>query len=521
MRNFMDKYLLKITVLLGVFVLILVGVLLIKKSNLKTSIKSYKSDYYSLSYDNTWKLSKKEDNKIVFKHEQGEINIDIIELNNNKKYEKLLTIIDDVISSLNEQNKDYNLIGKENTKVTKKQLDGYKLLYEKDNMQALVYIVKVNDKLILFRYEASSDYFDILLDSAQNIIYNFELNKYETKYELVDEIANKKINYKGDIKVDKTKEYEIANNHYDVKYTIPNDTYISSFQSTFGIHYLEKNNKRIIITTSIIPYNLYQFFESNDSNSLKNKIETLEKYGNATDLVSETSKGYDENSYISMLRYNKKKSKVEKLFYVYPLDNSHIFMYEIEATDIEISEELVKSLKVVSKERYSQNIELNYEGDYVVNDMKLLYYSKDKYAAVKIYTPKELKERDLNSNIYSYRYFGKNYNEEKGTYETTYDYNISSSYNSCKMDIERIKSSNSSKSNYTISTIETKNFNGYNYEIVDVKYEENNRNIYEKHLRTALKEKVCLDILIKDTKQIDENLEKITKVDVKELSFEQ
>ena len=44
----------------------------------------------------------------------------------------------------------------------------------------MVSTYKKSDKLVTIRYEANNSYFDILLDSVENIIYNFDIN--EQKY---------------------------------------------------------------------------------------------------------------------------------------------------------------------------------------------------------------------------------------------------------------------------------------------------------------------------------------------------
>ena len=59
------------------------------------------------------------------------------------------------------------------------------------NVRPVINIIKNGERVILFIYESPNKYFDILLDSVQNIIYNFKFQplKYnlKTKIELADD----------------------------------------------------------------------------------------------------------------------------------------------------------------------------------------------------------------------------------------------------------------------------------------------------------------------------------------------
>ena len=516
MKKFLENNIKKITILLGIIMVVIIAVFVFKGKKVATSLKNYENKVYSISYDNTWKITKNEEDKIVFKNDNSTLDIDIIQLSDNKRYEKINTMIDDIITSLNNQNKDYNLIGKESTKLTSKNLDGYKLLYETKDKQVLVNVVKVTDKLIIFRYEASNDYFDILLDSAQNIIYNFELKKYQTEYELVKEITNEKISYGSKDKFEKTKNGKISNQHYIVEYTIPKEfnlLYFNSFQETYEY---QNDSNDIKIDTSVLAYNIYEFCESNESNSISKKVENYKKMDKVSDVKLTSSKGFIDNSYIFMIRYNtnySKKVEHEDLYYVIPLDNSHVFIFNVTTTKgSKISESLLKVLKINSKEKYSKNIEKKYDGDYLVNELKILDYDKENYLSLKLFTPKEYEEIDYSTanNIYQYRYFGKNYNESKDSYGVKVKYYLSNLYD-CNYSTDLISSNYKSYKNVVLSKITNQSYNGYNYQVYDVSYIYANKQEYEKRLRTKVGENKCFEVTINSNNKINENLNELTK----------
>ena len=100
------------------------------------------------------------------------------------EYKLLDEIYDSLLYNIQKQNENYKLLYKEKTEITKNKIEAYKTLFETDNTEAVVYLYKQGDKLVTIIYEADYKYFDILLDSVNNVIYNFSIN--EEKYNIDD-----------------------------------------------------------------------------------------------------------------------------------------------------------------------------------------------------------------------------------------------------------------------------------------------------------------------------------------------
>ena len=399
----------------------------------------------------------------------------------------IITLIDDIIYGIEKQNSNYSMLGQEEVKLTKNNITGYKFLYECNDNQVLVAIIKQSDKLITFTYEAKYDNFDILLDSAQSILYNFELVKDKVNYNSeLENIKTNSISYKGTDTVDGTREYEISNYHYTIKYTIPNNFIIHNFNNTYG-NYYEKDrdyNSEIQIKTSINNLNIYESINKKGS-GIEYDIERIKKNDNNSDIKVEIDKGKIKDSYIYRVTYNynneylDKIEKKELLYILVPLDNNHTFKVTIESVDKSISKDLIDSIDIVSKEKYSQNIILNYENNYVVNDMKYMLNTYDKYINLKLYTPKVYSELDYRSNNNEYRYFGYDYDSKKGVYNTNISYYVSSL---CKNDASSVKDNYNTYKNVKVTFDGNKKYHDRSFNSYTISYQLNNITKYEKQL---------------------------------------
>ena len=151
---------------------ILVLMLVDKKINTKT----FENNYYTFNYDTKWSITNKSNLMVKLKNDdKATLNVEIVQMDDEYKYSNISDFIDDILYDINDQNKEYKLISQKDSKITKSSYDGYKFLYESDSSQVMITIAKTGDKVIIFNYEAKNKYFDILLDSVQNIIYNFKL----------------------------------------------------------------------------------------------------------------------------------------------------------------------------------------------------------------------------------------------------------------------------------------------------------------------------------------------------------
>jgi len=135
--------------------------------------KTYSNSNFRVSYDSTWKV-KDSDNelRLIHKRTKSELRIQCKILDTNFINTSLGDLIDDIIYSVEQQNKGYSLINRE-LNISDKY-EGYAYLYENNDKQVLVHIYKKDAKLIIVYYEAESKYYDIVLDSVDMILDSLE-----------------------------------------------------------------------------------------------------------------------------------------------------------------------------------------------------------------------------------------------------------------------------------------------------------------------------------------------------------
>lgn len=163
--------------ILIIIILIIIGVLIYKYIS-KSQIKEISNNNYSFQYDNTWNMTKKDELEAILIHKKSKskLEIRIKELKDEMQYKTIEEIFDSLLYNIQKQNDNYKLIYQERSKITINEIDGYKILLETNENQAAINLFKRGNKLVIFIYEASYGYFDILLDSVNNIIYNFKLD---------------------------------------------------------------------------------------------------------------------------------------------------------------------------------------------------------------------------------------------------------------------------------------------------------------------------------------------------------
>ena len=252
----------------GVIVLgliILIGMLLFQ-----SNIKEYKTDTYTIKYDRSWKRKGKNENTIKLKHKSNStIYIEVMDLKEEQKYLGTEDIIEELLYNIGLENKEYNILQKEKSNITRHSYEGYKLLYENKTHQALVVVAKKSEKVMLFTYEAKHEYFDILLDSVENIIYNFDINdeKYLINNSIKVDTEEIKFEENKDLLklLKENKSYDIANKNYSVKISIPSNFQMSSFDSTLG-YYTFKDLKKgsINLKVNIYAKNIYEYLEKEE-----------------------------------------------------------------------------------------------------------------------------------------------------------------------------------------------------------------------------------------------------------------
>lgn len=166
MKKIKEKW--KIILFIIVLILSLLIVILYFNSK-KVEIKNYQNDYYKIKYDTTWNLK---NNKLEHKKSKSRIKVNYKVLDQSYIDIELKDIINDLLYSIEKQNKDYE-------KIMQKKIDnpyeGYQVLYEDNDVQSLVTIYKKDNVLLFITFNADSEYFDILIDNVETVLNSVEI----------------------------------------------------------------------------------------------------------------------------------------------------------------------------------------------------------------------------------------------------------------------------------------------------------------------------------------------------------
>ena len=456
----------------------------------KINTKIFENNYYTFSYDTKWGITNKSDSMVKMKNDdKATLDIEIVQMSDDYKYSNINDFIDDLLYNINNQNREYKLISQKDSKVTKSYYDGYKFLYESDTSQVMITIAKTGDKVIIFNYEAKNKYFDILLDSVQNIIYNSILkpDTFDLSYKIYAETND--ISYStNDTLVDKIKSlktYEIANSNYYVNYSIPDIFRMTSFDSQSGNFDYKEENNSITFNTYILNYNIYDYIDkSKEYSSIYSNYsyvkKDLSKYPNFVDGTSEFNigkyKGYIYKVSYSTTEYIKKD--IDAYIIAIALNKNHILIINIEGTNIKIPKELIDSIKINSVRNYSSYITRNIENNNLLVELKrFTNHNYNEYEILKIKLPEKYREIDKMNNIYSNRYFGLNYDSENKVYQYNVHYKFTTLTK--KSEIDLANSNISSYKNYgeikEMTFVEDRNINGKTFSIYNSSYYKKDR----------------------------------------------
>ena len=509
----MKNYILNITKnkkILIIVILLIISVSTISLTacaiNSSKKIKTFKNEVYTLNYDPSWKIKNKKNNTLNLKHSNsGTIKIETIDLENEYKYYSIDELIDEITYNISSNNKDYKLISTNEKELTKNNYKGYKILYENKNNQVLISLFKKDEQLIVIIYEAKSKYFDILLDSVNNIIYNFDtVNKtYNIKQNISLDTDNVTFEDSKEVTnlIKDTKSYEIANNNFYVNYDIPSsfiETTKDTRYSTYRLD-IEEYGKYIKLNTSLLEKNIYEYLDKDEfmHNTIYSEGYTVKNYGTGKNIKESLNEleNSEYNAYIYKLTYddeNIEGKTVNKEYYkiVYELDKNHIFVVVIELYNTYVPKELVDSIKINKKEFYSSYIENIKEGAFLIG--KLQDFSSYDYKSIKevnIKIPDSYKEID--KGLYSRnerRTYVKEYNDDLEEYELTIDFElrksgveknnviktISESYMTTYGEKEDLKY----KSQITVNNYKFDEYNGGETKLSGIMYTNYNRNKY-------------------------------------------
>lgn len=439
----------KIAIIIALSIL-LIGILCLILFNILSSKSiALNEKNYNLKYDSSWKVKEKKDNYISLNHKSSKslLKIEIITLDKEYKYTDIDDLIDEIIYNVDEQNKNYKLISKQKDTFTKYEFKGYKLLYETEAEQTMIMTFKKSDKLIVASYEAKNKYFDMLLDSVQNIVYNF--NTADETFELKNSIKKEssKISYSKSEDLDKiitkNKEYEIAHNNYKVIYEVPSVFELNDFNTESNYFNLKGYDKgQMTISTYIYNKNVYEYL---NKDNLVNVYENYKMYKKDKDIsdfkeqVSELDSKYSDsyiykNSYkTNAIKHNDKleaesyKRTDENIELIYSLNRNHILIVVIDSEGIPITKKLIDSIKIKSVANYSSYTKNKVENGYRIAELqKYIDYKKEKVNNIIIKLPEDYKEIDrTTNNLYSERYFGLNYDEKEELYDYVIHYKFS------------------------------------------------------------------------------------------------
>lgn len=412
-----------------------------------SSIKEVNGETYAFKYDSTWKLKEKKDDTVILKHNSGsKITIQITELADEYRYSTIDELIDELIYNIQEQNSNYKLLSNKEDKLTKYRFDGYKLLYENNDEQVMVSLYKKSDKLVSIRYEATTDYFDILLDSVHNIIYNLDVKdvSFDLKNNLKIETTD--VTYSTSDEVDKSlKESstnEIANNNYLVEYSIPSNFIQSDFDSTRGYYNLKLETGSMTLEVVILNRNIYEYLDKEETTNLYKNYSYYQKddsedYSNFKETLTKLENEYDSYIYKNSYYYNKAvkydsdfnkqeyKRQDENVELIYALDNNHTLKIVIKSTGLPITEKMINMIKLTKSTNYASYIKIEKESNFLIGKLqRFTDYNKNKIDLITLKVPDKYEEIDKKRNIYLERCYSLNYNEDMKIYDYDVHYEL-------------------------------------------------------------------------------------------------
>ena len=348
MKKFIEKN--KILLIIFILFIILLGGIIFICVNGNTKVYEFNNKDYSFRYDSTWKISKETEGllKLLHKKSGSELNIRINELEENLQYKSIEELFDTTLYNIQEQNKDYKLLYKENVNLTKNNLNGYKVLFENENNEVEICMYKQGSKLVLITYEADYENFDILLDSANNIIYSFSLAEQKFNVQASINLETKPITYVKEENIIKllknVKQVEVTNENYLVKCLIPDnfkndeeEANIYSFQNINTGEYID-------LRANIYNLNLYEYLDKNNTFNIYSNY-NLNSYNKANSVLQKGE--VQPLNYIYKNSYYVNDVLYENIEIVFELNENHILSVVISSTGVGIPEELVKMIKVI------------------------------------------------------------------------------------------------------------------------------------------------------------------------------
>lgn len=397
-------------------------------------VKDVNKKNYSFQYNKSWNVVKLGDNDVILKHNNdGKIIIQFSDIINKYDYLTIDEIIDETLYSIEKQNLNYKLLYKDNVTFTKDKYRGYKLLFENKNNQLMVVLFKKGNKLIMVSYEANNNYFDILLDSVNSIIYSLDIKNEEFSLKNSLKVKTSKIKFLSNDKFDKIfnkqKSYEIAKNNYLVKYRIPSNFIQGEINSSYGYFNLEYDNGSIDIMVDVLNENIYEYIDENSKNGLYKNYDSYKdnkKYSNFKQNLEYIDR--KNNSYIYKNSYNYKKDSTEyyeNVELMYTLENNHMLRVSIKSKCLPITKKMIDMIKIDSFKNYSSYIKIEKNNNFLIGRLRRFSdYHKNKVDLITINVSDNYEEYDMNKNIYLDRYYRYGFNDKLNVYDYDVHYKL-------------------------------------------------------------------------------------------------
>ena len=154
--------------------IVLIGWIVIFKSTDKINI--YEDNNMKFEYDSSWSISRNSNDTISLTHKTNSfVDLKVSKITSNNYNSGISSISDEIKYDIEKQDSKYKLLKEEEKKIGKKGYDSYKMLYENEDSQSLVIVLRNQERLYVINYTAKNEYFDILLDSFQTILGSLEL----------------------------------------------------------------------------------------------------------------------------------------------------------------------------------------------------------------------------------------------------------------------------------------------------------------------------------------------------------
>lgn len=403
----------KKAIILAVFIIVIgiIGVIIMKKFIIgKNNIMQIKNSNYEITYTSEWKKSTAGDAGFILKNNKAQIKLDIIQIEEKNRYKEIEELHDDIIYNINNENREYAFLAEEKQNFTSNNYDGYKLLYETEKTNVLLMVFKDYEKIYIITYEAPTEEFDFLLESAEEIIYSFKITQsvYESNSNNQLELSDLKLEKDDEIDnmIENTQEHTIANENYKVTFKIPSNFEGDKLNSRYYYNNFEglSSGKTLTITANVWNANIFNRLDRDNLGNIYAYKTYQEKSG-----FKESLSKISESEYIYKYSY---ENDNENVSIIYEIDRNHIFEIELKAYKVKITQKMIDSIGIVNCENYAQNIDKT-------NTLKIADVLDKNVLEVKFEIPDKYIQIDKNQNIYETKYYAINKNKND-----IYDYEV-------------------------------------------------------------------------------------------------